>query len=115
VLNEPADLRHVTQTCDLAVLHGTHGVLSEALLAGKPTLNFPLNLEQFLHCRGVARLRAGLTGNPNDPGKVEGLLRKALASETLRAGARAFAARYRALDPSTQADKLAQRLAELLD
>ncbi|HEX5105996.1 MAG TPA: hypothetical protein VFV87_19390 [Pirellulaceae bacterium] len=49
VLRGPADLRHVLQSCDLAVLHGTHGALTEALLAGTPTLNFPLNLEQLLH------------------------------------------------------------------
>lgn len=114
VLSEPADLCHILQSCDLAVLHGTHGVLTEALLAGKPTLNLPLNLEQLLHAQRVEKLRAGLTGNPGDAAQAPRLLKAVLERGVLRQGAQAFAQRYQALDPAAQADKLADRLMSLL-
>jgi UDP:flavonoid glycosyltransferase YjiC (YdhE family) len=46
--------------CDLVVCHASHQMTAQALLAGKPLLLLPTQLEQFIIMRRVVRLGAGL-------------------------------------------------------
>jgi UDP:flavonoid glycosyltransferase YjiC (YdhE family) len=103
-------LRAVLADCDLVVQHATHGVASEALLAGRPLVSLPLTLEQFLLARKIEQIPAGLTGNPNDAASLLPLLQRGLTDARLLAGAQAFARRYQQIDPAQQAHKLAERL-----
>jgi UDP:flavonoid glycosyltransferase YjiC (YdhE family) len=113
VLDRPANLRQAFEQCDLVVLHATHGVATEALLAGKPLVNLPLTLEQLLLAQRIQQVRAGVTGRADDPACVLDLLRSALDNPQLTTGAQAFAQRYKPLNPAQQADRLAERLMAL--
>ncbi len=44
--DQPVNMARAGQGCDLAILNGTHGATAQILLAGKPSLHFPLFLEQ---------------------------------------------------------------------
>jgi hypothetical protein len=55
------DLGLVGRDCDLAILNAGHGATASMLLAGKPILQLPLNLEQALTGIATARMRAGLS------------------------------------------------------
>jgi UDP:flavonoid glycosyltransferase YjiC (YdhE family) len=114
VLDRPANLRAVFADCDLVVQHATHGVASEALLAGRPLVSLPITLEQFLLARRIEQIPAGVTGNPNDAATLLPLLQRGLSDARLLAGAQAFATRYKQLDPAQQAQKLAARLDQLI-
>jgi UDP:flavonoid glycosyltransferase YjiC (YdhE family) len=101
--------------CNLVVQHATHGVASEALLAGRPLVNLPITLEQFLLARRIEQIPAGLTGNHSDAATFLPLLQRGLSDARLLAGAQAFAARYQQLDSAQQAQRLAARLGTLLE
>ena len=52
--------------CDLVVCHGSHQMTAQALLAGKPLLLLPSQLEQFMIARRVVRYGAGLGIAPGE-------------------------------------------------
>jgi UDP:flavonoid glycosyltransferase YjiC (YdhE family) len=45
---------------DVVICHGSHQMTAQALLAGKPLLMLPTQLEQFLIMQRVVRFGAGL-------------------------------------------------------
>jgi UDP:flavonoid glycosyltransferase YjiC (YdhE family) len=100
--------------CDLAVLNGTHGVTAQVLLAGKPSLHFPIFLEQALVAQNVERLGAGLTATP-DTAEAPAYLDRLVGWPGYAAAARGFAERYAFLDPVTQVERLTERLATLVE
>ena len=65
--DQPLDVGEVGRTCDLAILNGNHGTTVSMLLAGKPSLQLPIALEQALFSLGVARLGAAVVAMPNQP------------------------------------------------
>jgi UDP:flavonoid glycosyltransferase YjiC (YdhE family) len=85
--------------CDLVVCHGSHQMTAQALLAGKPVLLLPTQLEQFLIMRRVVRFGAGLgvaqgTQNPDFAAAFAELSRNAVYVRK----AVEFAARYQSHD-----------------
>ena len=60
VSEEPMSASRLLPQCDLVVCHGSHQMTAQALLAGKPLLLLPTQLEQFLTMRRVVRFGAGL-------------------------------------------------------
>jgi UDP:flavonoid glycosyltransferase YjiC (YdhE family) len=83
---------------DFAILNGTHATTIAALLAGKPTLHFPLFLEQWLFATRLCELSAGqLVGADNSIGLGESLER--VAAGEGNPGARRFAAKHAGHDP----------------
>ncbi len=83
---------------DIVICHGSHQMSAQALLAGKPLLMLPTQLEQFLITRRVVRMGAGLGIAPDaarpDFAAALGELGKAGYGKA----ARAFALRYAAQD-----------------
>jgi hypothetical protein len=63
---KPIDLEAACRACDLAIGNGTHGFTAAALLAGKPQLMLPLELEQRLTAQRVQQLGGGLVANCRD-------------------------------------------------
>jgi hypothetical protein len=57
---QPMAVSRLLPEADLVVCHGSHQMTAEALLAGKPVLALPTQLEQFLITRRVVRFGAGL-------------------------------------------------------
>jgi UDP:flavonoid glycosyltransferase YjiC (YdhE family) len=77
------------------VCHGSHQMTAQALLAGKPVLLLPTQLEQFLIMRRLVRFGAGLGIAPEVPNADYASALTALAENTEYASkAREFAERY---------------------
>ena len=102
--------------CDLALLNGEHGVTAEMLLAGKPIVQVPLNLEQEMTADSVARMGAGESaparrGAPwHGAAKLDALL----TQDRYAQAARRFADRYAAFDRDKQRGAMLDRAEELL-
>ena len=110
----PLDVTKVARECDLAILNGGHGVTAQMLLAGKPTLQFPIAQEQQLLADGVARLGAGEIAQPKHPEQVREKLALMLGSDGYRHAAATFARRYAAFDPGRQREAMLHRCEQLL-
>ena len=112
--NELLDLAEVARTCDLAILNGNHGTTVSMLLAGKPTLQVPITLEQGLFSRVVERFGAAVVAMPSRAQEVIGGLMRMLGSESYIEAARRFAAKYSGYDPQRQIAAVVERAEELL-
>lgn len=90
ILNRPANLGSVVESCDVVVCHAGHETVVTTLLGGKPLLLIPLQMEQWLTARQVVRSGVGLMVNSDARGRDAGkLLTRILdcASFRNRAGA----------------------------
>ena len=84
---------------DLVICHASHQMTAQALLAGKPLLMLPTQLEQYLIMRRVVRHGSGLGIAPDTPQADFGAaLTELLANPGYGEKARAFATRYTAHD-----------------
>jgi len=63
----PLDTVRVLAETDLAITYGGHGLTAAFLLAGKPLLVLPGQLEQYMLARRVENLGAGLLVDPEQP------------------------------------------------
>jgi len=101
VSDEPMATSRVLPDCDLVVCHGSHQMTAQALLAGKPVLALPTQLEQFLITRRVVRFGAGLGIVPEMPNPdFASALSELAANPAYRRRAGDFAGRYGAHDRS---------------
>jgi hypothetical protein len=60
ISHQPLSMRDGLQACDLAICHSGHGMVAQTLLAGKPLLLLPLQVEQRLLTHRVLQLGAGI-------------------------------------------------------
>jgi UDP:flavonoid glycosyltransferase YjiC (YdhE family) len=101
VSDRPVAVSRALPQCDLVVCHGSHQMTAQALLAGKPLLMLPTQLEQFLITRRVVRMGAGLGVMQEVPDADFGAaLAEVARSEGYAAAARTFAQRYARHDRS---------------
>jgi UDP:flavonoid glycosyltransferase YjiC (YdhE family) len=107
------NLAAVGKTCDLAILNGGHNAATLMLLAGKPTLHVPLNLEQAYNGSSVAKLDAGLGALPERPQDFGPIIGALLSEARFSQGAQRFAARYSQYDPQEQIRRIRGRLDSL--
>ena len=56
---QPLDMTEVCAQCDRAIVHAGHGSTASLLLAGKPILQLPMNVEQYHTALNTERLGAG--------------------------------------------------------
>lgn len=94
ICSDSISLPHALSECDFAVHHGTHGVASSTLLAGKPAAVFPIALEQRITGVRIYQLRAGQMGNPCSHESVCATISAVASDQALVIGAQAFAAKY---------------------
>lgn len=90
-VGEPLNLNQVGQECDLAILNGTHGSTAAQLLAGRPSLQLPLYLEQLITAVRVQELGAGLAAPRLQPGGMAAKLEALLEDERYAVAAGRFA------------------------
>lgn len=111
----PFDIVTASKQCDAAVCHAGHGTVSAMLLAGKPVLLLPMQLEQFLLGRRVVDLGAGLLIDQNifDKDSI-GKLRQLLENERLYERARAFAEKYQTVSQQGILEKMLLRCESLI-
>jgi len=92
---EAMSVSRLLPQADIVVSHGSHQMTAQALLAGKPVLLLPTQLEQFLITRRLVRFGAGLGIAPEVPNTDYASALKALAEKgQYAAKAREFADRY---------------------
>jgi len=117
ISHKPVRLQSVRYECDLAICHAGIGTVSAVLLAGKPLLLLPNQLEQYLVARRIEELGAGLVVNadikdakPDYPS----LLKRLLQEATFRQAAQAFAKKYGQFQPEAQYRAMANVVEKLL-
>lgn len=92
---EPMAVSRVLPGADMVACHASHQMTAQALLAGKPLLLLPTQLEQFLIMRRLVRFGAGLGIAPEVPNADYAAALAALeASPGYAEKARDFARRY---------------------
>lgn len=93
--SEAMSVSRVLPSADMVICHASHQMTAQALLAGKPVLLLPTQLEQFLIMRRLVRYGAGLGIAPEVPNADYPSALKALAeNREYSAKAREFAGRY---------------------
>jgi hypothetical protein len=109
VLPSVVDLQAAMADADFAILNGTHATTIAALQAGKPTLHFPLFLEQWMFATRVCELGAGELVAANNAAALTESLRRVAAGEGAL-GARSFAARYAEHEPHAAVTRAAETI-----
>jgi UDP-N-acetylglucosamine:LPS N-acetylglucosamine transferase len=112
--SERLDLVDVGRTCDMAVLNAGHWTTAAMLLAGKPLLTIPLNVEQILTGQMVERMGAGLTVTVNRPDLVSSKLISVLDSEDYAESARGFAANHRDFGMDGALERIVERIEDVM-
>ncbi len=67
ISTDPVETSRVLNDADLAITYGGHGLTAAFLLAGKPLLLLPGQLEQYLLARRIEEIGAGLLVDPEQP------------------------------------------------
>lgn len=111
---ELLDIDTVSRNCDLAVLHGGHGILARMLLAGKPLLLLPLQLEMLINANAALTLGAGLAAPQLKPEGMRQKLQRLLQEPAFTMAARRFAERYKAMDAEELTLHFLKRVERLL-
>ena len=110
----PLDMDALIPGCNLVICHGGHGLVCEALLAGRPLLILPTAYEQVLTARNVERIGAGVWVHPaNDARKLKRALDRCFDEPGLVAAAAKFSARHAQGLPQSTA-RLADHAGRLL-
>ena len=112
----PVNIVSVREQCDLTITHSGVGTGSAILLAGRPVLLLPRQLEQLSTALRIAKLGAGLL--VRSPGKhpdYKKLLQKLLTDPAYTAAARAFADKYSEFDQLAVIAEIADRCNALIE
>ena len=110
----PLDMATMAAQCDLAIAHGGTGTTAPMLLAGKPLLLLPMQMEQTMAARRVVGLQAGVAVAPEAAGELPRLLEDMLGHPRLSQGARAFAARHAGYEQADAVRLVADRCEALM-
>jgi UDP:flavonoid glycosyltransferase YjiC (YdhE family) len=105
------DLKRAATEAELVICHSGHGTISAALLAGKPLMLLPLNMEQRMLSLRVTELGAGLAAPALAPEGMREKFQWLMAEPAFTAAAKDFAERYRDL----KVEKIPERFAALAE
>lgn len=107
----PLDIHQVCAGCDLGITCGNSGTTANILLAGKPVLVIPLDLEKYMLGRRVEQMGAGLAAPGLLPAGMTAKLQALLGDGRYRQAAEQFAARY----AGGEAERKPEALAEMIE
>ena len=93
VTREPQNLPMVLSQADAVINYGSSGVLTATLLAGKPQLMLPTDMEKLMFARRVEQLGAGVEWQAHQ-GRLEQAMDRLLKDPTLVAVAQGIASRH---------------------
>ena len=113
----PVNMKEVCGECDLVVCHAGHGTIAVTLLHGKPLLLLPEHnqLEQVLIARNIALQKLGLCIFTRQKVRAyKGAIDKIFSDFEFTEKARAFAYKYKDVNPSQQLEEIAARCEELI-
>ena len=108
--DRPIRMGEVTQQCDIAITNGTHGTTVAVLLAGKPLLTLPQNLERLLVSHRVRGLGAGLVAPQLKPEGMDMKFKALMNNNQFRQNAQAFAKKYADFNLKWHLDKIMEGL-----
>ncbi len=111
---QPLDIDQVRSSCDVAVLHCGINTVAAMLLAGKPMLLFPQQLEQTMLARNVEALGVAVAIAEAAAGQFPRLVKRALADTSLKHTAVRFAQGYAGYQQSSAIAAVADRCEALL-
>lgn len=95
VTSSPMSVAQMLPQADLVICHASHQMTAQALLAGKPLLLLPTQVEQMLNARRVERIGAGIGVAPyTDQSDFDTPLAILVENQDYGAQASAFAGRY---------------------
>ena len=112
---QPVDMRYVTRHAKAILCHAGIGTVLHGLLAGLPLLLLPIQLEQLLMARNVARIGMGICidtgqGVPD----FSALLRELVKNPQYAKNAQRFAHKYADTKEDTLMASVVQRCEELM-
>ena len=95
--DQPVDLGRAVADAELVICHAGHGTVSASLLAGKPLLLLPLNIEQRMLSVRVVESGAGLAAPALAPDGMRQKFQRLMAEPGFTQAAQGFAERYAGL------------------
>jgi UDP:flavonoid glycosyltransferase YjiC (YdhE family) len=104
------DLRALAEQADLGVFHGNHSSTALFLLAGTPTLQLPLYMEQLMFARCIKALGAGELVTLDQPDRVAQALDAMTQNPDYATAAKKFATQYSGFDQSVEIEQAAMAL-----
>lgn len=110
----PVHLRMAAEQCDAMLHYAPDGTTNEMLLAGKPGLLLPTDLEKGLVARSAQRQGAVIVDAGKDEAALALQLQRLVEDERLRKAAEALAARHRHQDRAAIMPEIAARFARRL-
>ena len=113
IVDAPLDMNRVTRECDMAILHAGHGSTANVLLAGKPILQLPFNVEQFHTSKNTERMGAGAMAMVNDPAEIISAFDRVVADAAMGEAATSFARHYQGFDPANALETVVNRIEAL--
>ncbi len=113
IVDSPLDMARVSAECDMAILHAGHGSTASMLLAGKPILQLPFNVEQFHTAKNTERFGAGLMAKIGDPVEILGGFDRLIADATMREAAAGFALRHKGFNQANALNTVVDRIVNL--
>jgi UDP-N-acetylglucosamine:LPS N-acetylglucosamine transferase len=111
---EAYDMATIGHSCDLAIVNAGHATLVNLLLAGRPLVLIPQQLEQYLLAARVAKLGAGVVVGEPKQTAVDIAFEAVMQRPAVRTAAEAFAERHAKVDFAAAETVLAERVEKLL-
>lgn len=111
--DQPINLDMALAECDFAVFNAGHGSTVRALLAGKPMLQVPLNMEQKITSQRICDVGAGETVETLRPLNYSEAVERILDLKPHKEAAQSFSNRYRGYAPDVQIELLVDDLEAL--
>jgi UDP:flavonoid glycosyltransferase YjiC (YdhE family) len=110
VVTRPLHLQRAAEQCDAYLQYAAHGSVTEMLLAGKPGVLWPDQVERRLVARRAAQLGAAVVAPLQGAFDIAAALEQVLTDPQPRKAAESFAVRYGGADRSAINLGLAQRI-----
>ena len=111
---DPLDMTQIAASCDWGVCHGGGGTTAALLLAGKPLMLFPMQMEQAMTARRLAALGVAASIPSESAAQFPRLLKRVLGDPLPAANAARFAALHAGYDQNTTIQRAADRCEALL-
>lgn len=112
--DQPVDLGLAVADAELVICHAGHGTVSASLLAGRPLLLLPLNIEQRMLSARVMESGAGLAAPALAPDGMRQKFQRLMAEPGITRAARGFAERYAGLEVEHIPERFAVLVEKLL-
>lgn len=113
ISSKPYNLTKVFDTCDAVICHAGHETVVPALIAGRPVVLMPLQMEQHALARRVEAQGIGELVAPDSLSSLPQALERMLDASCIER-TRVFASKHSVKSPSATIDNIVERCEQLL-